>query len=122
MRLLLDAHISAKRVAGLLERLGHDVVSVDANAELEGAPDEQLFAMAAEQDRIFVTFDAGDVARIAGQWAHEGRSHSGCIILVSLDHSKFRLIIRLLQEEFLARPGPGAWASYTCFLSPSRLK
>ncbi|CAN5909215.1 hypothetical protein BH23ACT2_BH23ACT2_28770 [soil metagenome] len=59
MRLLLDANLSPKRIGGVLERQGHDVLSLAADPTLSALDDPEVLALAAEQRRILVTRNAG---------------------------------------------------------------
>lgn len=62
VRLFLDAHVSARRIATAL-REQHDVRAADEERELDGSDDERLLALAAEQGRIMVTFNFQDFPR-----------------------------------------------------------
>lgn len=55
MRLLLDAHVSGRRVGGALRALGHDVPALDEERQLEGLPDDEVLTLAATERRILVT-------------------------------------------------------------------
>jgi hypothetical protein len=116
MRLFLDAHVSARRVATALRNGGHDVRAADEERTLDGWEDERLLALAAEEHRIMVTFNVRDFARIAREWQGEGRHHAGCAILVGIDHSEFGVILTRLTEELATRPQPAAWGNYTAFV------
>ncbi len=107
MRLFLDAHISGRRIARQLRDHGHDV----------RAADEELGTLAGVEGRIFVTFDVADFARIVHRWAEDGRNHSGCAIVVGIDHCEFGTIIRLILEVLAKWPDHGAWHDYTCFVT-----
>lgn len=65
MKLLLD-EMYAPAVAEQLRSRGHDVVSVhDADfRRLEGAPDEEVFAAAADEGRALVTENVPDFRRL----------------------------------------------------------
>lgn len=102
-----------------LRNLGHDVKAIDQDRDLEKWGDDQILALAASEDRILVTFDISDFARITREWAEAGRSHSGCAIFAGIDQNQFGLIIRRLQSELSARPDPHSWRNYTCFVSRS---
>jgi hypothetical protein len=117
MRLFLDAHVSARRIATALRNGGHDVRAADEERTLDGWEDERLLTLAAEEHRIMVTFNARDFARIAREWAGEGRHHAGCAILVGIDHGEFGVILTRLAEALAARPEPTAWEDYTAFVS-----
>lgn len=90
MRLFLDAHLSAGRIARPLRERGHDVRAADEEPELEGWPDEELLALAAREGRIMVTLDIGDFPRILRRWAEEGRQHAGCVVLFGVRPGRVR--------------------------------
>lgn len=114
MRLLLDAHVSARRIATAL-RERHDVRAVAEERELEGADDERLLALAAAEGRIMVTFNVGDFARITTEWAGAGRSHAGCLLIVGIDHAEFGLTLRVIANALATRPDQSAWVDYTAW-------
>ncbi len=116
MRLFLDAHVSARRIARALRDSGHDVRAADEERPLDGWEDDRLLELAASEARIMVTFNARDFARLARQWAGEGHHHAGCAIFVGIDHSEFGVILARLAEELGARPDPLAWHDYTAFV------
>lgn len=117
MRLLLDAHISAQRIAGALRGRGHDVRAADEERGLDGWPDEELLALAASERRILVTFDVKDLPDIARRWAEAQRPHAGCLIVVGIDHSEYGTVIRALERAFAARPDHEEWHDYTAFVA-----
>jgi len=117
MRLLLDAHISGPRLAAALRKDGHDVRAADEERELDAWPDERLLGLAAEESRILVTFDVKDFPSIVRRWAEAGRTHSGCAIVVGIDHSEFGTILRAVERELAGRPEQDAWRDYTCFVA-----
>jgi nucleoside-diphosphate-sugar epimerase len=98
VRLFLDAHVSGRRVARALRRKGHDVRAADEDRALDGMTDDDLLTLAASEDRVLVTFNVADFARIARRWAEEGRTHTGCAIIVGIDYSEFGAIIRLIKR------------------------
>jgi hypothetical protein len=117
VRLLLDAHVSGRRIAGTLRQAGHDVRAADEERLLDGWSDEDLLALATSEDRIMVTFNVRDFPRIAQRWAEAGRHHAGCAILVGIDHSEFGAIVRVLNATLSGRPRQDDWYDYTCFVS-----
>lgn len=117
MKLFLDAHISARRIAAPLRDQGHDVRAADEERELDGSTDEELLSMAVAEERIFITFDVKDFPVIARRWAEGGRTHAGCAIVVGIDHSEFGAIFEILARELTARPQQGDWADLTLFLA-----
>lgn len=117
MRLFLDAHISGRRVARALRQEGHDVHAADEERELDGMTDEELLTLAVAEKRIFVTFDVADFPRITQRWAEEGRTHSGCAIIVGIDHREFGTMIRVILRALGERPNPEDWRDYTRFVA-----
>lgn len=121
MRLFLDAHISARRVAAPLRERGHNVRAADEERDLDGSNDEQLLALAAEEERIFITFDVKDFSVIARRWAEANRKHAGCAIIVGIDHSEFGTIISVVEREMQARPAPSNWIDRTLYIARARV-
>ena len=116
MRLLLDAHVSARRVAKALRQRGDDVLAADEMRVLDGCSDEMLLELAAGEGRVLVTFNVRDFARIARNWSECGREHSGCLMLVGIDHSQFGLIIRRIEEACQLRPLQEDWCDVAWLL------
>jgi predicted nuclease of predicted toxin-antitoxin system len=117
LRLLLDAHVSGARIATALRERGHDVRAADEERELDGWADEALLALAAEEERVLVTFDVKDFPDIARRWAEAARPHAGCAIVVGIDHSEFGTILRALDGLLEERSEQEDWREYTCFVS-----
>ena len=117
MRLFLDAHISGPRIARALREAGHDVRAADEERELDGLTDEELLSIAAEEKRLFVTFDVHDFPAIARRWAEAGRAHAGCAIVVGIDHGEFGAILTTITAELTARPRQAAWSELTLFIA-----
>jgi hypothetical protein len=114
VRLFLDAHVSARRIAAAL-RERHDVRAADEERELDGWDDERLLALATEERRIMITFNVADFARITTEWAAAGRSHAGCLLIVGVGHAEFGLILRVIEHVLLTRPDQDAWIDYTAW-------
>jgi Domain of unknown function (DUF5615) len=117
VRLFLDAHISARRLAAPLRDQGHDVRAADEERELDGLADEQLLELAAGETRATITFDVKDFTVIARRWAEAGRRHAGLGIAVGLDHGEFGAILDALTQELSARPEQTDWTDLTLFIS-----
>jgi len=115
VRLLLDAHLSASAVGTPLRERGHDVRAVDEERALDGAADERLLALATAEERIMVTFDADDFARLTRIWAGGGRHHAGCLIFVGIDHSEFGLTLRVIDSALAARPEQQKWRDHVAW-------
>ncbi len=112
MRLLLDAHVSGARVGGPLEAAGHDVRALDREPQLEGLDDEGVLELAAHEQRILITHDVADFPRILRQWAADGRSHAGVILVYGIDHSRFDVIVRGVQHWLELRTEQGEWRDF----------
>jgi predicted nuclease of predicted toxin-antitoxin system len=117
LRLLLDAHVSGRRVGAALRDRGHDVLAVDEQRNLDGCPDEELLELATRQQRVLVTFDAADFPRICREWLERGRSHHGCAVLVGIRNHEIGAVVRALDGAFGARPDPGDWHDRLAFVS-----
>lgn len=120
MRLLLDAHVSGRRIGTALRERGHDVLAVAEERSLDGSPDEELLELASGEQRIMVTFDAADFPRICREWLEIGRSHHGCAVLVGIRHHEFGAIMRALDAALEARSDPREWRDHLAFVSRVR--
>ena len=114
MRLFLDAHVSARRIATAL-REQHDVRAPGEERELDGWEDERLLALATEQGRIMVTSNVKDFARITTEWAAAGKSHAGCLLIIGIDHSELGLILRVIDHALSTRGEQAARIDYTAW-------
>jgi len=98
MRLMLDAHISGPRVGEALESMGHAVRAVDEEKELERLPDELLFDLAVEENRIMVTQNVKDFMQILKQRPLE-KGHSGLLLIPrSVKLNDFGILISGIQR------------------------
>lgn len=122
MRLLLDAHISAERVARVLRERGHDVRAVIEEKELDGLPDPDVLALAADEGRILVTANVKDFEPLLRAWGLEGRSHAGCILIASTVRQEyFGAIIAGVAALLAASPEQQHWIDRTEWLSRGNL-
>lgn len=81
MKLLLDAHISGRAVGKALAEAGHDARAIDSEPELEGLSDSEVLKLAAAEGRILVTANIRDLEPLLREWAGEGRSHAGVVLV-----------------------------------------
>jgi hypothetical protein len=109
LRLLLDAHLSGRRVGRQLERRGHDVLALSSDAALAGLSDDEVLAFAARDRRILVTRNSRDFAPLLREWAEGGRSHSGCVLIWTLGAREFGAIVAALDHLFAERPRQADW-------------
>jgi hypothetical protein len=111
VRLLLDAHISGRSVAKRLRTDGHDVLAIDQDPGLAGLSDNDVLRLAAEHDRVTVTFDVKHFPTILRNWAEAGVDHAGCIIVVGMRHSEFGPIIHAVEQVLRDIPEQTAWTN-----------
>jgi hypothetical protein len=109
VRLILDANLSPKRIGSVLERAGHDVLSLASDPVLGALDDAQVLELAAAQDRILVTRNSRDFAPLLREWSEAGRHHAGGVLIWTLDHHEFGAIIKEVTRLLLDRPDPEQW-------------
>jgi hypothetical protein len=112
VRLLLDAHVSGRSVGGPLSDRGHDVRALDQEPELEGIDDEDILALAAEDERILVTHNVADFPESLREWATGGREHPGVFLVYGIDQSEFGLIVRGIGRWLELRPRQVEWLDF----------
>jgi Domain of unknown function (DUF5615) len=122
VRLLLDAHVSARGVGRALIRNGHDVRALSEGAADEGLDDEEVLALATGEQRILVTHDVEDFPPILREWAAEGRSHAGIVLVHGIDHGEFGLVLDGARRLLDARPVQEDWIDVCDVLSRSRVE
>jgi predicted nuclease of predicted toxin-antitoxin system len=116
VRLLLDAHVSGPQVGHRLEAEGHDVRALDQEPALEGLEDEDVLALAFQEERILATQDIRDFPAILREWAEAQRSHAGAILIYGIDHSEFELIARGILRWLELYPEPASWTDLAAVL------
>jgi hypothetical protein len=116
VRLLLDANLSGKRIGEPLRAAGHDVRALQEERELDGLDDPHVLELAATEERILVTRNCRDFAPLLRAWASEGRSHAGCVLIWSLGHHEFGLIVAGLERLLMQRPRRADWIDLTLAL------
>jgi hypothetical protein len=109
MRVLLDAHLSARRIGLPLAEAGHDVRALNEERELEGLGDEAVLVLATEESRILVTRDVKDFSVLLRGWANAGRSHAGVILVYGLGTREFALVLRGVERWLERRPAQDEW-------------
>lgn len=109
MRILLDAHISGRKVGKVLIEDGHDVRAIDSEVELEGLSDPEVLKLAAIEDRVLVTANIRDFEPILREWAGESRSHAGVILVPSSVRNEAFGVLISSVEETLADTGQEGW-------------
>lgn len=116
MRLLLDAHLSGRRVGGALEAGGHDVRKAD-DPSLAGWDDEPLLELASSEGRILITRNGKDFIPLVKNWASKERSHAGLIVVPPrIDHNQFGKIIHGI-EAVLRTMTQEEWTNQTRYIA-----
>jgi hypothetical protein len=77
-RVYLDEDVYAAVAAGLRRR-GFDVLTT-VEASRSGAGDDDQLRFAAEQERVIVTFNRGDFARLHSEHLQAGNTHAGIVV------------------------------------------
>lgn len=109
MRLLLDANLSPRGVAAPLRALGHDVRALAEEPAVQALDDPAVLDLAASEGRILVTRNSRDFVPILREWAEAGRGHAGCILIWTLDHSRFAEIVAGVELLLARRPRQEDW-------------
>jgi Domain of unknown function (DUF5615) len=122
VRLLLDAHFSPRNVGRPLVRREHDVLALGEEAVHEGLDDEEVLALAAEEQRILVTGDVDDFLSILRDWAAEARSHAGVILVYGIRHHEYGALVDGVTALLAARPDQGGWTDICEGLSRHRFE
>ena len=101
MRLLLDAHVSGRRVGRALRARGHDVLALDSDPALAALSDDEFFALAQAERRIVVTRDVKDFVPLLRGAAEAGRPHAGCILVLlrTNAYGETRVLDKLFREH-----------------------
>ncbi len=115
MRVLLDAHVSGRRIGRALRRMGHDVLSLDSDEALSRLPDGEVLELAERDHRTVVTHNVGDFAHLVREWAEAGRGHAGVVLVPDSRIRPGRLLARL-EEVFAAHPDQNDWVDRVAFL------
>jgi hypothetical protein len=115
MRVLLDAHLSGRRIGGPLRRAGHDVLALDDSFALKQLPDADVLDLARVQGRIVVTANIRDFARLARSRLEAGEAHLGIVLIPPHDLS-FGVVLRGLARLFAERPEATDWVNRVEYL------
>jgi hypothetical protein len=107
--LYLDEDLSRYQLVGALRSRGFDVLT-SFEAGMNGQNDDSQLAFAAAHRRQFVTANAGDFARLHGEWIRQGRMHAGVIVVPQQRYSTGEIVRRLLR--FAARAVEGTSELY----------
>ena len=116
MRVLLDAHLSGRLIGGPLRQAGHDGLELEDDLTLKQLPDGDVLDLAIREDRIVVTANIRDFARLARSRMEAGQAHAG-IILVPPGSLAFGVVLLGLAQLFADRPEAADWVNRVEFLA-----
>ncbi|MGN6330690.1 MAG: DUF5615 family PIN-like protein [Motilibacteraceae bacterium] len=111
MRLLLDEMLGP-RVAPQLKDRGHDVAAVAERTDLRALPDDAVLTVAQDEQRLLVTRNVADFARLHQQWLADERAHPGIVMLTTRAFRQDRGFVGALVTALVAAdtagtlPGP----------------
>jgi predicted nuclease of predicted toxin-antitoxin system len=109
VRLLLDEHLSARRVGAPLRRRGHDVEALHEEPGAWGLSDEQVLERAAASGRIVVTRNGRDFIELARAWSEAGQSHAGILVVWGRSSNAPAEIVAAIHGALSVRPDQEAW-------------
>lgn len=109
MRLLLDEHLSYRRVAPALRDRGHDVLVAQDALDLRALSDAHLLQFVEEQGRILVTCNARHFEPLARDGADVGRAHAGLVLVWTLRLNQHDAIVAAVADAVAGRPDQEAW-------------
>lgn len=94
-------------IAAQLREGGLDVIAVVDDPSLISMPDEDLLAVAAEQERVLVTANIADFAAIATACRSSGRTHLGLVYLAHRIFPQDRSLLGAMVESLAALSAAG---------------
>ncbi len=109
MRLLLDAHLSPRRVGRPLSAAGHDVLAIAETSAYAALADDQVLELAAGEGRMFVTRNAKDFDRITRRWASLDLRHAGVLLIWTRETDEFGSLVADVLDALERLPEQDAW-------------
>lgn len=90
---------------------GHDVRALDSEVELEELSDPEVLELAAAESRVLVTANIRDFEPLLREWAGEGHSHAGVILVPSTVRNESFGVLISCVEKTLADTAQEEWAN-----------
>lgn len=117
MRLLLNEQINP-HAAVVLRARGCDVATAD-DLGTRGATDEEQLSAAVRNRRTLVTYNIGDFAVLAVEWARKGLTHWGIVLVGERTVSQRSVgdLSRALERLAAEFPGESALVDQVLFLT-----
>jgi predicted nuclease of predicted toxin-antitoxin system len=120
VRLLLDAHLSDRRVGDPLRADGHDVASAQPPSPLAALDDVELLRAATRDTRILVTADVKDFAPIARDFGSRAELHAGLVLLVGVRHGDIGSTLVAIRAALGDNPDEAGWVGRVTMSSRRR--
>jgi len=86
-----------------MQASGHDVLTIPG-ARLLSAPDQEIFSLAAAQDRVLVTGDLRDFNRLVMEWNLEARSFPGVVLVALKNPVSPTALTRRIEQHITPDP------------------
>ena len=96
IRLYLDEDSSDTDLLKALRLRGADVLSA-LEAGMLNESDEAQLTWAAEHERVMFSSNRSDFYRIHSEWMHDGKTHSGIVLMLQQTYSIGEQMRRLLR-------------------------
>lgn len=122
MRLCLDQHY-APQIGAVLRERSHDVISVEAEGELRGLPDEELLAFCVGERRALVSENTSDFMPLVHALAARHEEHYGLVLSSPASMPRgagtIGLFVEVLDRLLRERPAEDALRDQVHWLRPS---
>ena len=96
MKFYFDEDSTQHRLVAVLRSHSIDVVT-SLDAGMNACDDESQLSQAVAWGRILVSANACDFASLHGEWAEQGRSHFGVLIIPQQRYSTGEIVRRMLR-------------------------
>jgi hypothetical protein len=106
--------------ADKLRERGHDVLALDERRDLEGIDDADVLALAAEEQRIVVTFNIRDFAPSCGNRPRNGDRTQAAFWSLASRSNQFGLILDRVSDVLAAWPHQEEWADRAVVVSRAK--
>ena len=110
----MDEDTTGRRLASALREAGHDVETAREASNLGRADSEQM-ACAAGTNRVILSSNARDFAKLQAAWATDGRQHPGIVVITDQQASPEVIAAKLLRV--LEMRSPDAMANAIVYIN-----
>lgn len=116
MRLLLDVHVSSRKLGTPLRDRGHDIHALDSDDLNKELDDDRVLELASSEERILLTHNVKDFAPALRRRQESGRHQAGCI-LITFPHTAYGEILTQLDALFAHFPTATDWRDRAVWIS-----